>query len=110
MSRCSQGCMKYQVNTACNCTDGFLIEGDLEENYMAMKMCNNNDDMKCLTNLFTNTLGRQGMEENTVKPCTPECKKVKYSVIIKYQLKFKISTVPKFLILSVSGAKPCIIV
>ena len=110
MSRCTQGCIKYQMSRACNCTDALLIEGDLEENYMAMKMCNNNDDMQCLQNLFTNTLGRQGMEENTVKPCTPECNKVKYSVIIKRQLMFKISTVSKFLVLSVSGAKRCIIV
>ena len=54
MSRCTQGCTKYQINTACNCTDGFLIEGDLEENYMAMKTCNNDDDMICQHNHKSN--------------------------------------------------------
>ena len=82
MSRCSQGCMKYQVNTACNCTDGMLMEGDLEENYMVMKMCNNDDDMICEHNHWTQALGVQGLEEKVLKPCTPECHRIKYSVLV----------------------------
>ena len=76
MSRCSIGCVKFQIETACNCTEAFVMEGDLEEDFLSMKrFC---QDANCVIRHWE-ALGAKGMTE-MVEACTPECHRVQYSV------------------------------
>ena len=80
MSKCSQGCVQHQVNKGCSCTEASMLEGELEEEYKAiLKMVCNISHVNCIINHWE-TLGMKGMEEQMLKPCTPECSRTKYSV------------------------------
>ena len=79
MPRCSQGCVNYQVQTACNCTPSSMMEGDLEQEYNRTIFCGT-EQFHCIMNHWE-TLGKSGIEEKMIKPCTPECHRVQYSVL-----------------------------
>ena len=78
-SRCSQGCVKHQLDTACNCTESNVLEGDLEKDFKAIKTFCNSTHLSCIINRWKE-LGKRGMEDYILKPCTPECRRLKYSV------------------------------
>ena len=82
MTRCSQGCVDYHINKACNCSDHSMTKPDLEHVYKTKNFCQQQSE--CITNLW-HSLGTEGMEELVVKPCTPECQKLKYSVSLHLQ-------------------------
>ena len=79
MGRCSQGCLYQLFKASCNCTEPTSIEGDLEEDFKAKVLCQN-EHVDCVFSNFGN-LDRKVREERLVKPCTPECYRVKYSVM-----------------------------
>ena len=78
-SRCSQGCVKYQLDTACNCTEYGVLEGDLEKDFKAITAFCNFTHLSCIINRWKE-LGKTGMEKYILQPCTPECHRFKYAV------------------------------
>ena len=80
MARCSAGCIYHEINTSCNCTDPTGAEGDLEEDFKEKVLCQTEQEINCILKHWEK-LGREGMEDRLVKPCTPECRRVKYTVI-----------------------------
>ena len=79
MSRCAQGCIRYQTETNCNCTEPLALEGDLEKDFREIKTFCDFTQWGCVLGRWKE-LGKTGMEDYLSKPCTPECRRLKYSV------------------------------